>query len=77
MALTKDAILQLTDDNLLKKIAEEASEVIKAAMKMSQFGATPFFQGVQYNNVRDVIEEYEQLNALVSEFYARFHYLAK
>jgi len=74
MALTREQVRSLSDANLMTKINEEASEVIKAVCKHALHGATPTFQGVRYNNVADANEEHSQLNDLMYEYRARFGY---
>lgn len=72
MAMSTDQIAKLSDGHLLAKIAEEASEVIKAAMKFQAHGARPYFQGVQYDNLSDCVTEFRQLEQFVSELTRRF-----
>jgi hypothetical protein len=72
MAMTAQEIAALTNARLLGKIAEESSEVIKAAMKMQAFGERPHFKGVDYDNVRDLCTEFGQLSQFMDEFRARF-----
>lgn len=72
MALNKEQIQKLSDGALLAKIAEEASEVVKAAMKHQLHGAMPFWDGVQYDNVADTVEEHRQLSALMDDYKRRF-----
>lgn len=71
MAMTTEQIARLSDGHLLAKIAEEASEVIKAAMKFQAHGARPLFEGVQYNNVADCVTEFRQLEQFMSELIGR------
>lgn len=70
--LTAEQVRELSDSRLLSKVAEESSEVIKAAMKMAAHGARPCVDGVQYDNVRDTVEEFDQLSLLMAEFRIRF-----
>lgn len=72
MALSEDEIWALSDERLLAKIAEEASELIKAAMKHLAHGARPFFQGVQYDNATDAQIEFSQLLSLMVAHQRRF-----
>jgi phosphoribosyl-ATP pyrophosphohydrolase len=72
MALSQNQISGLSDDHLLAKIAEEASEVIKAAMKHVAHGARPFFRDVQYDNALDTQTEFSQLEALMVEHRTRW-----
>jgi phosphoribosyl-ATP pyrophosphohydrolase len=75
MALTISEVRALSDHELLGKVAEESSEVIKAAMKHQGKGARPHVGGVQYNNVRDVNEEFFQLHMLIDDYRRRFGWL--
>ena len=70
--LSADQIAALNEIDLLAKIAEEASEVIKAAMKHHAHGPRPLFRGVQYDNVADTIAEFKQLSALMRHYRKRF-----
>jgi hypothetical protein len=70
--LTRRQIIALSDKDLLTKICEEASEVIKAVCKHQVHGPTPKFKGVQYDNVRDANEEASQFNDLMFEHRMRF-----
>lgn len=74
MSMTTNEVAALSDQALLAKIAEEASEVIEAAMKQHAFGPRPFAGGVQYDNVRDTNEEASQLARLLFEYRGRFGY---
>lgn len=74
--LSPEQIRALADDRLLVKIAEEASEVIKAAMKHAAHGPHPEWAGVQYDNVKDTRTEFEQLGALMDEHRRRFAVLS-
>lgn len=50
----------VTDPHLVRSLArmiEESTEVIKVAAKTLRFGLRPFHDGVQYDNVADLIEE--------------------
>lgn len=49
--------LSLSEDEIVKKLAEEASEVIQAAMKLSLFGKHTEFEGTHYDNVKKLSEE--------------------
>lgn len=49
--------LTLTEDEIIKKLAEEASEVIQTAMKLSLFGKQTEFEGTHYDNVKKLSEE--------------------
>jgi hypothetical protein len=69
--LTKKQIRKLSNRRLILKVAEEASEVIKAVMKHGAHGARPKAKGVQYDNVRDTNEEASQLNSLLREYRRR------
>lgn len=71
LMLTKDQINALQTNDLLSKIAEEASEIIHAAMKYQVHGEAPFFAGVQYNNHDDICTEFLQLEALIEELKTR------
>ena len=75
MALSTGQIAKLTDSQLLTRIAEESSEVIKAAMKHHEYGERPHADGVDYNNVRDVNEEFDQLALLIVEYRHRFGWM--
>lgn len=70
--MNEQQISNLSDARLFIKIAEEASEVIKAICKHAQFGGRPLFEDVQYNNINDVNEEYFQLQTLIYEYRKRF-----
>lgn len=70
--LDHNQIRDLDDHALLDKIAEESSEVIKAAMKQAAHGPTPVHNGIQYDNARDVRVEFHQLATLVEEFCRRW-----
>jgi hypothetical protein len=72
--LTREQINKLTDSLLLTKIAEEASEIIKAVCKHQAHGETPWFAGHRYDNVSDANEEHSQLNDLMFEYRERFGY---
>lgn len=72
--LSRQAIAKLSDARLFLKIAEEASEVIKAICKHGAHGETPTFEGVTYDNVADTNEEHSQLNDLMHEYRGRFGY---
>jgi phosphoribosyl-ATP pyrophosphohydrolase len=72
--LTVEQIRKLSNADLLSKIAEEASEVIKAICKQAVHGERPHFGGVQYDNVRDANEEAAQLSDLLHEYRGRFGY---
>ena len=72
MAMTATQIAALTDGHLLAKIAEESSEVIKAAMKFQAHGARPLFEGVQYDNFVDCITEFRQLEQFMGELTKRY-----
>lgn len=74
MALTRAQIVKLSNAELLTKICEESSEVIKAICKHANHGARPFAGGVQYDNVADANEEANQLNDLLFEYRGRFGY---
>ncbi|WP_027521736.1 hypothetical protein [Bradyrhizobium sp. Ec3.3] len=75
MALSVSEIRALSDERLLGCIAEECSEVTKAAMKHQRFGARPTMGSVHYNNVKDVMDEFCQLYFLISEYRRRFGWL--
>jgi len=66
--LTRPQIKTLSNADLMTKICEEASEVIKAICKHQVHGAQPLFEGVQYDNVADTNEEACQLNDLLFEY---------
>jgi hypothetical protein len=70
--LTRRQIIALSDADLLTKICEEASEVIKAVCKHQVHGPSPLADGVQYDNVRDTNTEAAQLNDLLFEHRMRF-----
>lgn len=72
MAMSADQTKKLSDSRLMAKIAEEASEVTKAVMKHFAHGARPTFEGVQYDNVADTLEEFRQLTRFVKEYRDRF-----
>lgn len=42
---------------LLVKLSEECSEVVKASCKAQLHGFTPYWEGVQYNNIEDLERE--------------------
>lgn len=73
MGLTIGQIRALSHGDLLSKIAEEASEVIKASMKFAIHGHRPEARGVRYDNLKDVLDEYEQLSAFVRELRSRYN----
>lgn len=73
--LSRVQINRLSNADLLTKICEESSEVIKAACKHAAHGATPLAGGVQYNNVRDTNDEFCQLTDLMYEYRRRFGYV--
>jgi len=70
--LNRNQITLLTEGDLCMKIAEECSEVIKAVLKHGAHGARPEFQGVRYDNVHDVNEEFSQVEDLMDEYQRRF-----
>jgi hypothetical protein len=72
--LTRAQIKAMSNASLMTKIAEEASEVIKAVCKHQLHGVEPVFAGVQYDNRKDVNEEAAQLNDLLFEYRGRFGY---
>jgi phosphoribosyl-ATP pyrophosphohydrolase len=72
--LTREQIQRLDDADLLSKICEESSEIIKAVCKQAVHGPAPYAGGVQYNNVADANEEHAQLNDLMYEYRERFGY---
>jgi len=51
-----------TRDFLVKKVAEEATEVAQAALKLSLYGAV----NGHYNNLENLIKEMKDLNSALS-----------
>lgn len=49
--------LTLSEDEVVKKLVEEASEVIQNAMKLSLYGKLTECEGVRYDNVKKLSEE--------------------
>lgn len=72
MALTVAEIHDLSDDALLARICQESAEVIQAVTKHQLFGPFPYFEGVQYDNVRDTNAEFRQVTQLMTEYRNRF-----
>lgn len=59
MPLTKETLRTLTDDELLNLAIEEASEIIKAALKAKRFGLSdrhPFKSGADTNIMKLALE---------------------
>lgn len=71
MAWTREQIAAASDQELLIKLSEESSEVIKAALKWHQYGATPLAGGVQYDNVADLASEWNETIAITIELMTR------
>ena len=67
MALSKEQRSKLSAEELLDHIDEEAAEVIQAACKLRRFGPKAEFEGVKYDNVADLLEEFRQLRGFVTE----------
>lgn len=68
---TLDEIQKLRKLDLESCIIEEASELIQAFCKLHRFGERPFFEGVQYDNLKDIKTEWLQIAELMSEWLRR------
>jgi hypothetical protein len=64
MAMTKEKREKLSTEAVMDKVIEESAELIQAVCKLKNFGPRPLFEGVQYDNVRDVVTEYKQLRGI-------------
>jgi hypothetical protein len=65
MAMTKEKREKLSTEAVMDKVIEESAELIQAVCKLKNFGPRPLFEGVQYDNVRDVVTEYKQLRGFM------------
>lgn len=68
---TLEQIQKLRKLDLESCIIEESSELIKAFCKLHRFGERPLFEGVQYDNIRDIKTEWLQLAELMTEWLKR------
>lgn len=54
--------------NAAVRVIEECSEIQKAMTKFIRFGHRPYWNGIQYDNVRDARVEFAQLSERMIEF---------
>lgn len=65
-------VVDLTDDELLTLIIEEAGEIVQAGTKIDRFGADEYFDGL--TNFEALIFEFADLRELANEITRRHGY---